>query len=74
VRDLRHPARRPSLRSWYDYSWDWALASLFAVVLLAGIAFLAGIALWTSHPQTAVILDDATTGQSTRPSFPNPPE
>jgi hypothetical protein len=28
-------------RSFYDYSWDWALISLFALVLLAGII------LWT---------------------------
>ncbi len=52
-------------RSWYDYNWDWALISLFALVLLAGIV------LWTykDHPQTAAAIpDDATTGQSTRPS------
>jgi hypothetical protein len=24
-------------RSWYDYNWDWALISLLALVLLAGI-------------------------------------
>ena len=52
-------------RSWYDYNWDWALTSLLALVLLAGIV------LWTHavHPQTAV-LPDATTGQSTRPGLP----
>jgi predicted small integral membrane protein len=55
-------------------SWDWVLASLFALVLLTGIAFLAGIALWTAQPQTAAILDDATTGQSTRPSVRNLPD
>jgi hypothetical protein len=58
---------RPNLhRNWYDYNWDWALISLLALVLLAGIV------LWTyaDHPQTAVVLDDATTGQSTRPSLP----
>jgi hypothetical protein len=56
-------------RSWYDYSWDWALVSLFALVLLAGIV------LWTykDYPQTAAIPDDATTGQSTRPDLPNSP-
>jgi hypothetical protein len=72
MRDLRHLETRQNLgRSWYDYSWDWALASLFALVLLTGIASLAGIALWTSQPQTAAILDDATTGQSPRPSVLN---
>ena len=25
-------------RSWYDYNWDWALISLLALVLLAGVA------------------------------------
>jgi hypothetical protein len=75
MQDLRHLETRQNLgRSWYDYSWDWVLASLFALVLLTGIAFLAGIALWTSQPQTAAILDDATTGQSTRPSVPNLPD
>jgi hypothetical protein len=64
--DPRHFETRPN-RSWYDYSWDWALVSLFALVLLAGIA------LWTYHPQTAAIPDDATTGQSSRPSLPNFP-
>jgi hypothetical protein len=56
-------------RSWYDYSWDWALISPFALVLLTGIV------LWTykDHPQTAAIPDDATTGQSTRPSLPTFP-
>jgi hypothetical protein len=49
-------------RSWYDYNWDWALISLLALVLFAGIV------LWTypNHPQPAAISDDATTGQSTR--------
>jgi hypothetical protein len=39
-------------------------------VLLAGI-----VVLWTyaDHPQTAAIPDDATTGQSTRPSVPTIP-
>jgi hypothetical protein len=67
--DPGHFEANPMLRrSWYDYSWDWAMASLFALVVLAGIA------LWTyaDHPQTAAILDDATTGQSTRPSLPPP--
>jgi hypothetical protein len=42
MRDLRHLETRQNLgRSWYDYSWDWALASLFALVLLTGIASLA---------------------------------
>ena len=52
-------------RSWYDYNWDWALISLFALLLLAGIV------LWTyaDHQQTAAILD-VTTGQGTRPSLP----
>jgi hypothetical protein len=42
-------------RSWYDYSWDWALILLLAFVLLAGIGVL-----WTyaDHPQTAAIPDD----------------
>ena len=54
-------------RSWYDYNWDWALISLLALVLLAGI-----VVLWTyaDHPQTTAIPDDATTGQSTRTSLP----
>jgi hypothetical protein len=43
-------------RSWYDYNWDWALISLLALVLLAGIV------VWTYHAQTAAIRDDATTG------------
>jgi hypothetical protein len=54
-------------RSWYDHNWDWALILLFALVLLAGIV------LWTTYadrPQAAAIPDDATTGQSTRPSLP----
>jgi hypothetical protein len=57
---------RPN-RSWYDYNWDWALISLLAVVLIAGI-----VVLWTyaNHPQAAAMPDDATTGQSTRPSVP----
>jgi len=58
---------RPNLhRSWYDYNWDWALILLLAFVLLAGI-----VVLWTyaDHPQTAAIPDDATAGQSTRPSL-----
>jgi hypothetical protein len=53
---------RPN-RSWYDDNWDWALISLFAFVLLAGIV------VWITYPdhaQTAAIPDDATTGQSTR--------
>jgi hypothetical protein len=56
-------------RSWYDYNWDWALISLLALVLLAGIV------LWTyaDHPQTAAISDGATTGQSTLPSLPTYP-
>jgi hypothetical protein len=61
---------RPNLHhSWYDYNWDWALISLLAVVLLAGIV------LWTykDYPQTAAIPEDATTGQSTRPDLPNFP-
>jgi hypothetical protein len=57
-------------RSWYDYNWDWALISLLAIVLLAGI-----VVLWTyaNHPQIAAIPDDATTGQKTRPSIPTFP-
>ena len=57
-------------RSWYDYNWDWALILLLAFVLLAGI-----VVLWTyaDHPQTTAIPDDATTGQSTRPSVPTIP-
>jgi hypothetical protein len=61
---------RPNLRRrWDDYNWDWALISLFALVLLAGVV------LWTyaDRPQTAAIPDDATTGQSTRPSRPTFP-
>jgi hypothetical protein len=57
---------RPN-RSWYDDNWDWALISLFAIV------FFAGAVVWTTYPdhaQTAAIPDDATTGQSTRPSLP----
>jgi hypothetical protein len=56
-------------RSWYDYSWDWMLISLFALLVFAGLA------LWTykDYPQTAAISDDATTGQSTRPDLPNFP-
>jgi hypothetical protein len=56
--------------SWYDYNWDWALISLLALVLLAGI-----VVLWTyaHHPQAAVILDDATTGQNIGPSVPTFP-
>jgi hypothetical protein len=53
---------RPN-RSWYDDNWDWALISLFALVLLAGVV------VWTTYPdhaQTAALPDDATTGQSTR--------
>jgi hypothetical protein len=53
---------RPN-RSWYDDNWDWALISLFAIVLLAGAV------VWTTYPdhaQTAAIPDDATTGQNTR--------
>jgi hypothetical protein len=42
-------------RSWYDYNWDWALISLLALVLLAGIV------VWTNvHQLPAVTLDDAT--------------
>jgi hypothetical protein len=54
-------------RSGYDYNWDWALILVLAFVLLAGI-----VVLWTyaDHPQTTAILDDATTGQSTRTSLP----
>jgi CheY-like chemotaxis protein len=34
---------KPNLhRSWYDYNWNWALISLLALVLLAGI-----VVLWT---------------------------
>jgi len=52
--------------SWYDYNWDWALISLFALVLLAGIV------LWThgDHPGPAAVPADATTGHSTGPSLP----
>jgi predicted small integral membrane protein len=66
--DPRDYEARPMLRhSWYDYSWDWAMASLFVLVILAGIA------VWTfaDPPRTAAILDDATTGQSIRPSAPH---
>ena len=57
---------RPNLPPhWYDYSWDWALTSLFALVLLAGIVWT-----YADRSQTASIPDDATTGQSTRPSLP----
>jgi hypothetical protein len=60
VRDF--PEERVLRRSWYDYSWDWVIVFLFATVLLTGIG------LWTfsDRPQTAAILEDATTGQSTR--------
>jgi hypothetical protein len=56
-------------RSWYDYSWDWVLISLFALLVFAGLA------LWTykDYPRTAAIPDDATTGQSTRPDLSNFP-
>jgi hypothetical protein len=58
---------RPNLqRSWYDYNWDWALISLLALVLLAGIVLW----IYADHPQTAAIPDDATAGQNTRPSLP----
>jgi hypothetical protein len=58
---------RPNLqRSWYDYNWDWALISLLALVLLAGIVLW----IYADHPHTAAIPDHATTGQNTRPSFP----
>jgi hypothetical protein len=61
---------RPDLRrSWYDYNWDWALISLLALVLLAGIVLW----IYADHPQTAAIPVDATTGQSTRPSVPTIP-
>jgi hypothetical protein len=64
MRDLGRVGRYRFRRSsWYDYSWDWALASIFALVLLAGAAFLARMTIFASHPQTAAILDDATTGQ-----------
>ncbi len=56
-------AAKPVLRrSWYDYSWDWAIVSLFAVVLLTGIAVWS----FADRQQTAAIVEDATTGQSTR--------
>jgi predicted small integral membrane protein len=39
---------RPHLhRSWYDDNWDWALISLFALVLLAGIV------VWTYADKSA---------------------
>jgi hypothetical protein len=60
---------RPN-RSWYDDNWDWALISLFALVLLTGVV------VWTTYPddpQTAAIPDNATTGQSARPSVPTFP-
>ena len=58
---------RPNLqRSWYDYNWDWALISLLAVVLLAGIVLW----IYADHPQTAAIPDDVTAGHNTRPSLP----
>jgi hypothetical protein len=64
MRDLGRVGRYRFRRSsWYDYSWDWALASIFALVLLAGAAFLARMTIFAPHPQTAAILDDATTGQ-----------
>jgi hypothetical protein len=52
-------------RSWYDYSWDWALISLFALVLLTGIV------LWTykDHPQTAAsttLLQDRAPDRASR--------
>jgi hypothetical protein len=58
-----------SRRSWYDYNWNWALTSLLALVLLAGIV------VWTNIHQSpaAVISDDATTGQSTPPNLPTFP-
>ena len=44
MRDLGRVGRyRFQRSSWYDYSWDWALASIFALVLLAGAVFLARI-------------------------------
>jgi hypothetical protein len=51
-------------RSWYDYNWDWALISLFALVLLAGVV------LWITYAdrsQAAAISDSSTTEQNTRP-------
>ena len=63
---------RPSAHhSWYDDSWDWAVVSFFVLVLLAGIAVwgYAG-----TPPHTAALIDDATTGQSTRPSVPSLPQ
>jgi hypothetical protein len=43
---------RPNLhRSWYDYDWDWALISLLALVLLAGIVLW----IYADHPQTAQV-------------------
>ena len=69
MRDLdRSAGYRFRRSSWYDYSWDWALASIFALVLLAGAVFLARMTIFSSHPQTAAILDDATTGQGGGPS------
>jgi hypothetical protein len=56
-------------RSWYDYNWDWALISLLALVLLAGIVLW----IYADHPQTAAIPEDATTGQSAQPSLPISP-
>ena len=50
-------------RSWYDYNWNWALISLLALVILAGIV------LWITyadHSQTAAISEETTTGQNTR--------
>jgi hypothetical protein len=53
---------RPNLPPhWYDYSWDWALISLFALVLLAGTVLT-----FADRLQTAAIPDDTTIGQSTR--------
>jgi hypothetical protein len=70
MRDLRAIGDKYAFQrsSWYDYSWDWALAALFGVLLLAGVALLAGTMLFATHPQSAAILDDATTGQGTRGS------
>jgi len=43
-------------RSWYDYNWNWALISLLALVILAGIV------LWITYAdrsQTVAIPDES---------------
>ncbi len=59
--DRRHLER--GTYEWDNDNWGWIAAALVGLFILGGVA----VGKYGDRPRTASVIEDATTGQSTRP-------